>query len=707
VSLEEISITIEEDGLPVYDVAIIGSGFGGSVSALRLCEAFKEAGYTPEDGKPVLLLERGQDWWGNLTGQPTTVPPFSNYRQPDGRAGWMVNVEPFGTPQGAPELEDQTVNFNTVATYAQRPIPVYPGLVETITAFDGSQPTMTTIVGAALGGTSHVYNTFFQKPSQLAFTLAFRDPEELDSYDKVLLSYGELADHYDTVEKMMQPEPIDADGNQVTVTVPVGNPFPTYSYPLKDSPPYLSTRSFVEQVKKIEKTIESGAYNKSIKSVSLEYTKLALNWSVVCKEVDAEMLPSATIGEMWYGMNSYSLSTTPSGETQMLGVKKALDQNYLKQANDTGLLDIRCLCNVTNVYQDPGFGSDDPVYVINVNLISPTNVTNQTPLIFRAKNVIFSAGSVNTPSMLLEFSNNPNPEAPQTTGLPALHKFVGAFWGQNGDVTGTQDMSCRTRPSDGGPGSTDASFYFVKDESLDGIALPDDDLRKAFDGAIDYMKSNNSAPFIRIMLYPAWYDEADNLQNTYNMSVCYQPAPGYFVEGTPSTGSSGRKVYSLYYPNTPDAGTSPSKDGDINVGVLDSLTALSTVLTEWGEINASDTDQGLIRRNGALSYRGPLPILKSTTLQHARDLEGWKSNRVPEEFVVAYGVTAHPLGGCVLGKACDKHGRLKAADGKTVPGLYVVDGSLVPGSTGAATPAWTIAALAEHCLAEIKKDIVH
>lgn len=701
-SLEEISIVIEDDGLPVYDVAIIGSGFGGSVSALRLCEAFQKAGYTPEDGKPVLLLERGQDWWGNLTGNPTTVPPFSNYRQPDGRAGWLTDLEPFGTPQGAPEMQDQTVNFNTVATYAQRPIPVYPGLVQTITAFDGTLPTMTTIVGAALGGTSHVYNTFFQKPSQLAFMLAFRDPEQLDSYDDVLLSYNELAQHYDTVEKMMGPEPINADCNLVTVTLPIGDVKPVFTYPLKDSPPYLSTRSFVDQVKKIEEVVEAGAFETKIKSVSLEYTKLALDWGVVCKEVNAEMLPSATIGEMWYGMNSYSLSTTPSGETQMLGVKKALDQNYLKQANDTGLLDIRCLCNVTNVYQDPGFDSDDPVYVINVHLISPTDPNHQTPLIFRAKNVIFSAGSVHTPSMLLEYSNNPNPEAPQTTGLPALSSYVGQFWGQNGDVTGTQDMSCKTRPSDGGPGSADASFYFVEDKSLDEIALPDPDLREAFDSAIAYMKTNNSAPFIRIMLYPAWYDEADNLQNTYNMSVCYQPAPGYFVESS----SAGRKVYSLYYPNTPDAETSPTKAGDTNVGVLDSLTALSNVLTEWGEINASKTGENLIRRNGPLSYRGPLPVLKSTKFHHARNLKSWQSNRVPEEFVVAYGVTAHPLGGCVLGKACDKYGRLKAANGTPVKGLYVVDGALIPGSAGAATPAWTIAAVAEHCLTEIVNDIV-
>ncbi|MGV2133030.1 GMC oxidoreductase [Agrobacterium vitis] len=709
---EEIAIP-GNGGPPVYETIIIGSGFGGSVAALRLCEAFQKADRPKGAGKPVLLLERGKDWWGNLTGQPTTAPPFSNYRQPDGRAGWMMKFEPFGTPQSPPDtygqaedLGDATANFNTMTTYAQRPIPVYPGLVETITAFDGSLPTMTTIVGAGLGGTSQVYNSFFQKPSQLAFTLAFRDPENLDSYEDVLLSYGELAQHYDTVEQMMGPKTIDAKENKVSVTVPVSSGADlTVSYPLKDSPPYLSTRSFREQVAKIDEVVKSGAVETPIQSVTLEYTKLALDWSVVCKEVNAEMLPSAIIGEMWYGMNSYSISTKPLGKKELLGVKKALDQNYLKQAKETGLLDIQCLSNVTNVYQDLSSNSVSPVYVVTVEEISPTDVANPTSVTYRAKNVIFSAGSMHTASMLLEYSNNPNPQAPDTSGLPALSKYVGQFWGQNGDVTGTQDMSCRTRPSDGGPGSTDASFYFVKDESLDHD-LSDDELKVAFDDSIDYMKSHNSASFIRLMLYPAWFDEADNLQNTYNMSVCYQPAPGYFVKDAASASSSGRTVYSLYYPNTPDAGTVPSKDGDTNVGVLDSITALATVLTEWGEINASKDGESLILRNGPLSYRGALPALQSTRLHHARHLEAWKSNRVPEEFVVAYGVTAHPLGGCVLGKACDEFGRVKAANDTPIPGLYVVDGSLIPGSTGAATPAWTIAAVAEYCLVEITKDIV-
>ncbi|WP_089251215.1 GMC oxidoreductase [Rhodococcoides kyotonense] len=61
--------------------------------------------------------------------------------------------------------------------------------------------------------------------------------------------------------------------------------------------------------------------------------------------------------------------------------------------------------------------------------------------------------------------------------------------------------------------------------------------------------------------------------------------------------------------------------------------------------------------------------------------------------------TAHPLGGAVLGDVTDSYGRVKGHDG-----LYVVDGALIPGSTGAANPSLTITALAERNVARMIAD---
>ena len=61
--------------------------------------------------------------------------------------------------------------------------------------------------------------------------------------------------------------------------------------------------------------------------------------------------------------------------------------------------------------------------------------------------------------------------------------------------------------------------------------------------------------------------------------------------------------------------------------------------------------------------------------------------------------TCHPGGGCVCGRAPDVYGRVSGH-----PGLYVLDGSLVPGSTPGANPCFTIAALAERAIDTILRE---
>lgn len=63
--------------------------------------------------------------------------------------------------------------------------------------------------------------------------------------------------------------------------------------------------------------------------------------------------------------------------------------------------------------------------------------------------------------------------------------------------------------------------------------------------------------------------------------------------------------------------------------------------------------------------------------------------------------TYHPLGGCLLNKATDNYGRLGG-----YPGLYVMDGALVPGNVGV-NPFVTITALAERNIEKIIATDMH
>ncbi|MFF5104297.1 GMC oxidoreductase [Streptomyces sp. NPDC000134] len=62
-------------------------------------------------------------------------------------------------------------------------------------------------------------------------------------------------------------------------------------------------------------------------------------------------------------------------------------------------------------------------------------------------------------------------------------------------------------------------------------------------------------------------------------------------------------------------------------------------------------------------------------------------------------VVTHATGGVRLGTVTDWHGRLRGH-----PGLYCLDGALLPGTTGSVNPALTIAAVVDHCLDGIIDD---
>ena len=65
-------------------------------------------------------------------------------------------------------------------------------------------------------------------------------------------------------------------------------------------------------------------------------------------------------------------------------------------------------------------------------------------------------------------------------------------------------------------------------------------------------------------------------------------------------------------------------------------------------------------------------------------------------------ITGHQLGGASMGSVCDSYGRVQGKKG-----LYVVDGSLIPGSSTCMNPALTIAAVAERALQNIiQEDIL-
>ena len=146
-----------EDDIPAL---IIGSGFGGAVTALRLGES----------GIRTMVLEQGRRW-------SDTPAPFSRNIPPDGRSTWLrrKTILPFGP---------------------QFPIRKYTGVLDRV-----DYPNMKVYRGTAVGGGSIVYGGISIEPPEDLFYKVF--PQGI--------SYQELHPYYDHVRDMLSISTVPAD----------------------------------------------------------------------------------------------------------------------------------------------------------------------------------------------------------------------------------------------------------------------------------------------------------------------------------------------------------------------------------------------------------------------------------------------------------------------------------------------------------------
>lgn len=149
--------TETEDDVPAL---IIGSGFGGAVTALRLGEA----------GIRTMVLEQGRRW-------DSASAPFSPTFPPDGRSTWLRNktVLPFGP------------SF---------PIGKYTGVLDRV-----DYPNMHVYRGTAVGGGSIVYGGVSLQPPEDLFYQIF----------PIGISYQELLPYYERVRSLLRVTTVPPD----------------------------------------------------------------------------------------------------------------------------------------------------------------------------------------------------------------------------------------------------------------------------------------------------------------------------------------------------------------------------------------------------------------------------------------------------------------------------------------------------------------
>ena len=332
------------------------------------------------------------------------------------------------------------------------------------------------------------------------------------------------------------------------------------------------------------------------------------------------------------------------------GAKNTLDYNYLSRAKDQGAV-IRTLSEVKRIDSDPRGG-----YVVTYVQHDSTGSPGRSPssAAIHADKLILAAGTFGSPYLLLR----------NRAAFPALSPALGTHFSGNGDLLTFIDQA---RGPDGQPRSLDPSIgpvitsaIRVADE-LDGTGVHgrgfyvEDGGNPAF---LDYLEGLSSAPSLSFraasfVLRRVWAHATGNPRSNYSDQVSRAFGGGKQSSSALPLLTMGRDV--------PD-GVMSLRDGDLELNWT----------THRSDAYFDRVQTTLARIAHALGGR-----YLNTPL--------WLFKRV---------ITVHPLGGCPMGR--DRSEGVVDSFGEIFgyPGLYVADGSVMPGPVGP-NPSLTIAAFAD------------
>lgn len=339
------------------------------------------------------------------------------------------------------------------------------------------------------------------------------------------------------------------------------------------------------------------------------------------------------------------------------GSKNTLDYNYLSEADRLGA-EIRTLCEVRSFVPRQGGG-----YVVEYVRHDPQARagrpydTRLLPLrTISADRLVLSAGALGTPFLLLK----------NRAAFPRLSPALGTRFGGNGDYLG---------------------FAVRSKERRDGRWQP-------------RILDPGHGPVITSVIRVPDLSDGGHLRGHYVEDAGYPQHVNWVVEAMDAPGT-GRRILALALHRLAE-GLAGRRHSDLSAEISlllggGELTATSMPLLGMGR----DVPDGRMRldEDGLLELDWRVDRSNYYFLGVERTMKAI-AGALRARFVPNPGsrlrraVTAHPLGGCPMGRnisegVVDSYGAVF-----NYPGLYVADGSVMPGPVGP-NPALTIAALAD------------
>lgn len=336
------------------------------------------------------------------------------------------------------------------------------------------------------------------------------------------------------------------------------------------------------------------------------------------------------------------------------GSKNTLDHNYLSAAKHHGA-DIRTRCEVRR-FERRADGRYSVSYVEHHpdREGQKTNTAKLPHTTITADRLIIAAGAVGTPYLLLR----------NRSAFPNLSPALGTRFAGNGDLLGFLLPKRRSRHLPG-PRTFDASrgpvitSFMRGDDERDGGDGPGFYIEDGgFPIAIDWMLEALTVPskpnrFVRFALRRLWARLTRNPKSDLSAELALLVGSGALSSGSLPMLGMGRDI--------------PDGVMKLRNGYLDVDWTTATSKRYFAKVGGTMAAIG--KELGADFRQNPLGYL----------------NRV---------ITVHPLGGCPMGRSVEEGVVDGYGEVFNYPGMYVADGSVMPGPVGA-NPCLTIAAFAD------------
>ncbi|WOH19988.1 GMC oxidoreductase [Paenarthrobacter sp. GOM3] len=372
-------------------------------------------------------------------------------------------------------------------------------------------------------------------------------------------------------------------------------------------------------------------------------------------------LPLPEYGSI-HGPNTVRTTCTLSGECDIgcnAGAKNTLDHNYVSAAAFKGA-DVRTFHDVRGI-RPLDQGGYEVRYVVHQPDRQGELLTER---IIHCRRLLLGAGTFGTNFLLLRNRGS----------LPALSDAMGTRFSGNGDLL-TFIMAAKTPATNGGRPGVRTLTGSKGPVITTAIRVPDSNDDDG-DGRGYYVEDAGYPAFMN------WLIETAQLRTTIKRTA--------------------KVAGQLFKDRLFDAGRS-NVSADLSAALGDGhLSSSSVPLLGMGR----DIPDGVMTlRDGRLAIAWTMATsqeyfgrVRRTMESIAKDLDGdfvdnplWWAKRV---------ITVHPIGGAPAGRhpgeaVCDPYGEVFG-----YPGLFVVDGSAMPGPVGA-NPSLTIAAFAERTCAHI------